>query len=94
MPVFESRISPASANFAKNRADMLRLVDKLNELNARAPALSARRKARFEERGQLLPRERLARLLDPGMPWLEISNIAGYLVDTSDEAKSIASSAV
>lgn len=94
MPVFESRISPSSANFAKNRADMLRLVDKLNELNARAPALSARRKARFEERGQLLPRERLARLLDPGMPWLEISNIAGYLVDTPDEAKSIAGSTI
>ncbi len=73
---------------------MLRLIDKLNELNARAPALSAKRKARFEERGQLLPRERLARLLDPGMPWLEISNIAGYLLDTKDEAKSIAGSTI
>ncbi len=94
MPVFESRIIPSSASFQKNRADMLRLIDKLSELNARAPALSAKRKARFEERGQLLPRERLARLLDPGMPWLEISNIAGYLVDTPDEAKSVAGSTI
>ncbi len=94
MPVFQSRIVPSSASFQKNRADMLRLVDKLQELNARAPALSAKRKARFEERGQLLPRERLARLLDPGMPWLQISNIAGYLVDTEDEAKSVAGSTI
>ncbi len=94
MPVFDSRISTTSAGFQKNRADMLRLIDKLNELNARAPALSAKRKARFEERGQLLPRERLARLLDPGMPWLEIGNIAGYLVDTPDESKSVAGSTI
>lgn len=94
MPVFQSRVSPSSAGFQKNRADMLRLIDKLGELNARAPALSAKRKARFEERGQLLPRERLARLLDPGMPWLQISNIAGYLLDTADEAKSIAGSTI
>jgi geranyl-CoA carboxylase beta subunit len=94
MPLFQSRIVPSSAAFQKNRADMLKLVDKLAELNARAPALSAKRKARFDERGQLLPRERLARLLDPGMPWLQISNIAGFLVDTEDETKSIAGSTI
>ncbi len=41
-----------------------------------------------------MPRERLARLLDPGMPWLQIGNIAGYLVDTPDEAKSVAGSTI
>lgn len=68
---------------------MLDLVDQLSALNARAPALSASKKARFETRGQLLPRERLARLLDPGLPFLEIGNLAGYLLDTADEEKSI-----
>ena len=68
---------------------MLALIDELAALNARAPALSASKKARFEKRGQLLPRERLARLLDPGLPFLEICNLAGYLLDTSDEVKSI-----
>ena len=63
---------------------MLALTDKLSELNGRAPALSASKKARFEKRGQLLPRERLARLLDPGTPFLEIGNLAGYLLDTDD----------
>ena len=94
MTVFNSKINTSSDAFQKNRADMLSLVDKLQELNARAPAISARRKSRFEARGQLLPRERLARLLDPGMPFLEIGNLAGYLVDTLDEEKSIPGSTV
>jgi len=41
-----------------------------------------------------LPRERLARLLDPGMPYLEIGNIAGYMLDTSEEEKSIPGSTI
>ncbi len=94
MTVFNSKINTSSDAFQKNRADMLSLVDKLQALNARAPAISAKRKSRFEERGQLLPRERLARLLDPGMPFLEIGNLAGYLVDTKDEEKSIPGSTV
>ncbi len=68
---------------------MLELVDQLASLNARAPELSASKRARFEKRGQLLPRERLARLIDPGLPFLEIGNLAGYLLDTAEEEKSI-----
>ncbi len=73
---------------------MLNLIEKLTELNARAAAQSVSKKTRFEKRGQLLPRERLARLLDPGMPFLEIGNLAGYLLDTNDEAKSIPGSTI
>ncbi len=73
---------------------MLLQVAELNALNARAPALSASKKARFETRGQLLPRERLARLLDPGYPFVEIGNLAGYLLDTPDEEKSIPGSTI
>ncbi len=94
MTVFKSRINTASDAYKANRAEMLARVEKLRELNARAPAISASRKERFEKRGQLLPRERLARLLDPGMPWFEISNIAGYLLDTEDEKKSIPGSTI
>ena len=73
---------------------MLTLIDKLTELNSRAPKISASKKPKFDKRGQLLPRERLARLLDPGMPYLEISNIAGYLLDTKKEEKSIPGSSI
>jgi len=94
MTVFKSSIRTNSESFRQNRADMLGLVDKLNELNARAPAKSESRRARFEQRGQITPRTRLARLLDPGLPFLQISNLAGYLVDTKDEEQSIPGSTI
>lgn len=94
MPVFNSKINKGSEAFAKNRRDMLELISRLDELNGRAPAKSAARGPRFEARGQLLPRERLARLLDPGMPFVTIGNLAGYLVDTPDPDKSLPGSTV
>ena len=36
------------------------------------------RVARMHARGQLAPRERVARLLDPGTPWLEIGLLVAY----------------
>ena len=94
MTVFQSKLNRDSEAYKQNYADMSALVEKLQELNARAPTLSAKRKDRFKQRGQLLPRERLARLLDPGMPWFEIGNIAGYLLDTAEEEKSIPGSTI
>ena len=94
IPQYSSKLISSSDRYSDNRADMLALVSSLDELNARAPARSASKKARFEKRGQLLPRERLARLLDPGMPFLEIGNLAGYLLDTKDEEKSIPGSTI
>ena len=89
MTVFRSKVVPSSDAFRQNRADMLALIDKLDSLNARAGDLSEQRRDRFEKRGQLTPRERLARLLDPGMPWMAIGNISGYLNDSRPEEKSI-----
>ena len=94
MAVFASKINTSSETFLRQRAEMLELVDKLNELNGRGRTISEQRKPRFDKRGQLTPRERLARLLDPGMPFLEIGNLAGYLVDTKNPAKSIPGSTV
>lgn len=89
MPVFNSQISKSSEVFKTNRVNMLALIDKLAELNSRGRKISEQRRARFEKRGQILPRERLARLLDPGMPFLTIGNLCGYLSDGRPEEKSI-----
>jgi geranyl-CoA carboxylase beta subunit len=89
MAVFESRIDPGSATFRANREDMLGLVGQLREIEGRAARLSEQRRPVFEKRGQLTPRERLARLLDPGMPYLELYNLANYLVDDTDRKTSI-----
>jgi geranyl-CoA carboxylase beta subunit len=89
MSLFTSKIDTGSDTFEENRRDMMALIDRLTELNGRGAVLSEKRKPRFDKRGQLTPRERLTRLLDPGMPFLVIGNLAGYLLDTKKEEKSI-----
>ncbi|MFC3614479.1 acyl-CoA carboxylase subunit beta [Lutimaribacter marinistellae] len=86
---FASQIDPNSDSFATNRAEMLALVNDLRTLEARPIELSEKRRARMEERGQITPRERLARLLDPGMPFLQLHSLAGYMVDTDDPETSV-----
>lgn len=89
MPLFKTKIDKNSDSFAENRRDMLLVVEKLRELNTRAEKVSEKRRARFEERGQLTPRERLRRILDPGMPFLEMHNLANYLVQDTDRETSL-----
>jgi len=90
MKPYSSDLDTGSDRFRSNRAEMLARVERLRAVEARAAALSEKRRPRFEERGQLTPRERLAHLLDPGMPFLEVYNLATYLVDDRDPDTSIA----
>jgi geranyl-CoA carboxylase beta subunit len=94
MPEFKSKLDVSAAGFNSNRDDMLQLIDSLHECKQRAAVLSEKRLARFDERGQLLPRERLQRLLDPGMPWLELYGMANFLIDTDDRTRSIPGASV
>lgn len=86
---FVSKVVRDSDSFAKNRADMLALVDEMRALEARPVALSEKRRERMEARGQITPRDRLAQLLDPGMPFLQLHGLAGYCVDTCDPEQSV-----
>lgn len=81
MSVIESRIAPSSDAFINNHREMLALIERVREYEQRTRDHSARSKERFAKRGQLLPRERLALLLDPGAPFLELSTLAGYGLD-------------
>ncbi len=89
MPVFASRTSPTSPEFAANREAMLGLVQRMRDLQQRAVDTSNRKADRFAARGQLTPRQRVAHLLDPGAPFLELHTMAGYLVDTDDADASV-----
>ena len=89
MAIIESTISPGGEAFAGHRAGMLALLDRVRAAEARAASTSSLSRPRFEARGQLLPRERLALLLDPGAPWLELSTLAGYGLDTPDLDKTV-----
>ena len=89
MPAIDSTVSPTSPDFQSRRAGMLELLGQVRELEQRTRAKSEASRARFEQRGQLLPRERVALLLDAGAPFLELSSLAGYGMDTEDLTRSV-----
>ncbi|MCT7376004.1 carboxyl transferase domain-containing protein [Chelativorans salis] len=79
MAVIKSQISPASDAFKSNAARMKALVAEMAEKAATVESGgSEEARARHTARGKLLPRERLARLLDVGAPFLEIGQFAAY----------------
>ncbi len=86
---FESGWNAAGSAAQARRTQMLARIDQLRALEERAAQTSAKAGPRFAKRGQLLPRERIALLLDPGSPWLQLCTLAGYLRDTDDAAQSI-----
>ena len=90
----KTRIDPKSEIFQQQRGAMLALIARLQDLEGRALAASAASKPAFDKRGALLPRERLARLLDPGAAFLELASLAGYCTDDADPESSIPGAAV
>ncbi|WP_439114677.1 acyl-CoA carboxylase subunit beta [Hydrogenophaga sp.] len=87
--MFESSFNPQSPQAQQRREAMLARVAQLRALEDRAAQASAKSKPVFDKRGQLLPRERVALLLDPGAPYLPLCSLAGYLQDTSNPDKSV-----
>ncbi len=80
MPVIDSRIDAHSAAFSENRAAMLASVEAFRAIEAGVTAAAESMRQRFEARGNILPRDRLQLLLDPGTAFLELSSLAGYMM--------------
>ena len=79
MPALTSQISPSSEAFRANAARMKALVADIAEKAAtveRGGSDDARE--RHVGRGKLLPRQRLAQLIDPGSPFLEVGQFAAW----------------
>lgn len=89
MPVLTSRIDPRSPAYAANAARMRERLDEVRALEAKVVAESRSKAERFARRGQLLPRERVARLIDRGSEFLELSTLAGLGMHDDDGKKSV-----
>ena len=74
-----SKINTSSVEFLENKIAMDALVSDLKE-KVEKIALGGTEKSRKRHlsRGKILPRERVERLLDPGTPFLELSQMAAY----------------
>jgi len=77
--ILRSDIDPRSPEFAANAAAMRALVaDLRDKVAAVAQGGGETARERHRARGKLLPRERVAALIDPGSPFLELSQLAAY----------------
>ena len=85
MPRIKSAISTASDEFKANAAAMGALVADLAGKRAEAAAGGpSRLRERHTARGKLLPRDRVLGLIDPGSPFLELSQLAAYGLYSGD----------
>ncbi len=79
MSIIESRISSRAVEFQQNREAMLEIVA---DLRAHVETIAAGGGERAREkhlgRGKLLPRDRIDKLVDPGSPFLELGQFAGF----------------
>ena len=89
MPVLSSQLDTRGAAFRANAERMHARLAEVRALEARVVNESESKRKRFEERGQLLPRERVARLLDRGSDFLELSPLAGLGMHDDDGKKSV-----
>ena len=78
-PILPTAVDPGAEAFLANRDGMLGLLGEIDGLLRQASLGGGDRAiARHKGRGKLLIRERIALLLDPDSPFLEISALAGY----------------
>ena len=92
--MFESKLNTHTESFRINTEENKALLGKMEMLLDRAAQKSEQRRTVFEERNQLSPRERLGALIDPGFPFLELFNMAGYCVDDPNPETSIPGSSL
>ena len=78
-PPLGTAVDPADGVFRANRADMLEQLAEIEGLLDQAAAGGGERAVRrLRDRGKLPIRERIANLLDPASPFMEISALAAY----------------
>jgi geranyl-CoA carboxylase beta subunit len=89
MPALSSALDPKSAAFRANTERMAALLAEVRLLEAKVRAESESKRDKFEGRGQLLPRERVAQLIDRDSDFLELSPLAGLGMHDDDGRKSV-----
>jgi len=79
MSILKSAVSTESEDFDLNRQDYEARIARLHAYRreARFGALEKDVRRHVDHRGQILPRDRIKALLDPGSPFLELGELAG-----------------
>ena len=89
MTAIRSMIDTNSDAFRRNAERMAERLAQVQGLQGKVVAESASKRDKFDKKGQLLPRERVARLLDRGSSFLELSALAGLGMHDDDGKKAV-----
>jgi geranyl-CoA carboxylase beta subunit len=89
VPALTSLLDTGSAAFAANAARMAGRLAEVRALEQKVRDESSSKRDRFEKRGQLLPRERVARLIDRGSDFIEFATLAGLGMHDDDGDTSV-----
>jgi len=78
-PAIQTQVETNSAEFKSNTEEMQKVVDDLKSvIRGIVDGTEPVARERHVKRGKLLARDRVEGLLDPGTPFLEFSQLAGY----------------
>lgn len=81
MATLKTKINPKSATYIENYHHLKSATEQLSKkVSQIAKGGSDKARQRHIDHGKLLPRQRLAHLIDPGSPFLELSQLAAYKV--------------
>jgi len=79
MPIIKNTLNVKADDYKKNVDAITKQVTNLKELSQKLTQGGGEKlQALHTSRGKLLPRERINKLLDPGSPFLELSQFAGF----------------
>ena len=89
MPAIRSEVIVDSEPFRANRAAHLALIAEFRALEEKVREASGRSDAKFRQRGQLPPRERVNLILDRDAPFLELSSLCGLGMHEDDGKENV-----
>lgn len=85
MTILRSKAKVKSETFLKNAQHIATQLKTLEQLTDKIALGGGKEmQLRHQERGKLLPRDRIKKLLDEGSPFLELSSLAGYQLYDED----------
>lgn len=84
--IIPTAVDTSSADFKENKRSMDEATEKLVELHTKiAQGGSQKARDKHVSRGKMLVRDRISALIDPGTPFLELSQMAGYNMYEGDD---------
>lgn len=79
MAIFQSRLRTDTEDYKSNYSVMHAAVEEFRAVEQRVLYAAEQKAPRYRAKGLLSPRERLALLLDPGAPFMELSTLCGFM---------------